>query len=252
MFDLTDRVAVVVGGTSGIGRSIAIGLAEAGAHVVPISRRRELVEEVVREVEQLGRRSLVLPADANDPVAVDEFTSEVILQFGRLDILVNSQGITKKIPSVEMSEKTWDEIMDVNLKSVFRTCQRVGRELIRQRKGKIINICSLGSFLSLHEATAYCVSKAGVAMLTRSLGCEWAPFNVNVNAIAPGVFRTPLNSSLLDIPERRERILNRTPMGRLGRLDELVGVALFLASDASSFVTGEIISVDGGFLAHGI
>ena len=145
----------------------------------------------------------------------------------------------------------WDDVMDTNLKSVFRTCQVIGREMIRQRRGKIINIASIASFVSAHEVTAYCVSKAGVAMLTRALGCEWAPYNVHVNAIAPGVVRTPLNAHLLDIPERRDRILNRTPMGRFGDVNELVGAAIYLASEASNFTTGEILVVDGGFLALG-
>jgi NAD(P)-dependent dehydrogenase (short-subunit alcohol dehydrogenase family) len=250
-FSLNDRVAVVIGGTSGIGRAIALGLAEAGANVVPTSRRRDLVEQTAKEVRQIGRESLEVRTDANNLASVEHLVSEVIKTLGRVDILVNSQGTTHKVPSVDLTDEAWDEVLDVNLKSVFRACRIFGREMIRQRRGKIINIASLASFVSLHEVAAYCVSKAGVAMLTRVLGCEWAPYNVNVNAIAPGVFRTPLNTHLLEIPERRDRILSRTPMRRFGSLEELVGAAVYLASDASSFVTGEVMVVDGGLLAQG-
>ena len=250
-FDLTDQVAIVVGGTSGIGHAIALGLAQAGAHVVPTSRREDFVKQAVKDIERTGRKSLEVPTDVNDRATVQRLASEVMARFGRIDILVNSQGKTKKIATAELSEQDWDDVMDTNLKSVFRTCQVIGREMIRQRKGKIINIASIASFVSAHEVTAYCVSKAGVAMLTRALGCEWAPYNVHVNAIAPGVVRTPLNAHLLEMPERRDRILSRTPMGRFGDVNELVGAAIYLASEASNFTTGEILVVDGGLLARG-
>jgi NAD(P)-dependent dehydrogenase (short-subunit alcohol dehydrogenase family) len=250
-FELTDKVAIVVGGTSGIGHAIALGLAQAGAHVVPTSRREDFVKQAVKDIEHTGRKSLEVATDVNDRAAVQRLASEVMARFGRIDILVNSQGKTRKIATAELSEEEWDDVMDTNLKSVFRTCQVIGREMIRQRKGKIINIASIASFVSAHEVTAYCVSKAGVAMLSRALGCEWAPYNVHVNAIAPGVVRTPLNAHLLEIPERRDRILSRTPMGRFGDVNELVGAAIYFASDASNFTTGEIMVVDGGFLARG-
>jgi NAD(P)-dependent dehydrogenase (short-subunit alcohol dehydrogenase family) len=250
-FELTDKVAIVVGGTSGIGHAIALGLAQAGAHVVPTSRREDFVKQAVKDIERTGRKSLEVPTDVNDRATVQRLASEVMARFGRIDILVNSQGKTKKIATAELSEQDWDDVMDTNLKSVFRTCQVIGREMIRQRKGKIINIASIASFVSAHEVTAYCVSKAGVAMLTRALGCEWAPYNVHVNAIAPGVVRTPLNAHLLEMPERRDRILSRTPMGRFGDVNELVGAAIYLASEASNFTTGEILVVDGGLLARG-
>lgn len=251
-FDLTGKVAVVVGGTSGIGHAIALGLAEAGADVIPTSRRRELAERVAKEIERLGKRSLAIATDVNDRAATEQLISAVIARFGRIDVLVNSQGITKKVPSLEMSEADWDQVIDTNLKSVFRTCQIAGREMVRNHRGKIINIASVASFTSFHEVSAYCASKGGVAMLTRALACEWAPFNVNVNAIAPGVFRTPLNAEILEIPERRRRILDRVPQGRYGTLPEIVGAAIYLASEAANYVTGEILAVDGGFLARGV
>ena len=250
---LDGKVAVVIGGTSGIGRACAHGFAEGGARaVVPSSRRQDEVVRAAREIESKGAETLRLTVDVVSKESLEALCGAVVERFGRVDILLNAAGRTKKVPSLELDEKDWDAILETNLKGSFLACQVFGRRMAEQRKGKIINIASLGSFVSLSEAAPYCVSKSGVAMLTKCLGSEWATLGVNVNAIAPGVFRTPLNTHLLDIPERKARILGHTPMQRFGDVEELKGAAIFLASDAADFVTGEILAVDGGFLAMGI
>ncbi|MBI1748445.1 MAG: SDR family oxidoreductase [Acidobacteria bacterium] len=207
---------------------------------------------MVAHIEGLGRKSLAVPTDVVSREQLSSLVDRVVERFGRVDILVNSAGAHIKVPTLDMKEEEWDRIMNINLKGLFFACQRFGRQMVKQKKGKIINIASIGSFVSLHEVSAYCVSKAGVAELTKCLACEWAPYNVNVNAIAPGVFRTPLNAKVLDIPERLEKLISHTPMKRLGKLEELVGAAIFLATEASDYVTGETILVDGGFIACGI
>jgi NAD(P)-dependent dehydrogenase (short-subunit alcohol dehydrogenase family) len=250
--DLTGKVAVVIGGTSGIGRAIAHGLAEAGADVVPTSRRREQVETTAREIEQRGRRSLCLITDVKERASLQSALRACLDSFGQVDILVNAAGKTKRAPTLDVSEEDWQDIIETNLTGMLRACQVFGRHMIERRYGRIINIASLASFVSLLEVTAYSASKAAVASLTKSLAVEWAAHGVNVNAIAPGVFRTALNEKLLDETGRGQEFLLRTPMKRFGRIEELAGAAIFLASDAASFVTGEILTVDGGFLASGV
>jgi NAD(P)-dependent dehydrogenase (short-subunit alcohol dehydrogenase family) len=251
-FSLGGKIAVVIGGTTGIGRAIALGFAEAGADVIATSRRRELVEEVTLEIQKLGRESIAITTDATDRAALERLEAQVSKHFGRFDILVNSQGTTSKKAFLEVGESEWQDVMDANLTSIFRSCQVIGRRLVAEGGGRIINIGSLASSLSFPEVASYCVSKAGVVMLTRVLACEWARFNVNVNAIAPGICRTSLNAELLDIPERGGRLLSRVPMGRFGDVSELAGAAIYLASEASRYVTGAIMTVDGGYLANGM
>lgn len=250
--DLSGRVAVVIGGTSGIGRAIAYGLAEAGADVVPTSRRSEQVESTAKEIEQRGRKSLRVISDVADRKSLEQVLQKSVSAFGKVDILVNSAGKTKRTPTIDVPESEWNDIMETNLTGVLRACQIFGRHMIERRYGRIINIASLSSFVALFEVAAYAASKAGVASLTKSMAVEWAPHGVCVNAIAPGVFRTPLNEKLLDETARGKEFLARTPMRRFGKVEELAGAAVFLASEAASFVTGEVLCVDGGFLASGV
>lgn len=250
--DLTGRTAVVVGATSGLGKAIALGLADAGADVVPTGRRRELAAEAAREVEARGRRSLVIAADVSDTSSIQELADTVVERFGKVDILVNAAGRTIRRPTLDVSDDEWDGIMDTNLTGMLRACRAFGRYMIERRYGRIINIGSLTSVVALHEVAAYGASKAGVAALTKSLAVEWAPHGVCVNAILPGVFRTALNEGLLDGTERGRELLVRTPMRRFGQPEEVAGAAVFLASEAAGFVTGHLLAVDGGFLASGV
>jgi NAD(P)-dependent dehydrogenase (short-subunit alcohol dehydrogenase family) len=250
--DLTNRIAVVIGGTSGIGRAIALGLADAGADVVPTGRRANLVKEVARDVEARGRRSLSITADVSDADSIQRLADAAIEKFGKVDILVNSAGRTIRRPTLDVSDAEWEGILDTNLTGILRACRVFGRHMIERRYGRIINIGSLTSVVALHEVAAYGASKAGVAALTKSLAVEWGPYNVCVNAILPGVFRTALNEGLLDGTKRGDELLMRTPMRRFGQPEEVAGAAVFLASEAASFVTGHLLAVDGGFLASGV
>jgi NAD(P)-dependent dehydrogenase (short-subunit alcohol dehydrogenase family) len=250
--DLTGRVAVVVGGTSGIGRAIALGFAEAGADVIVSGRREALIDTVAKEIEAKGRRSLRQPADVADRASLETLRDRVVAEFGKVDILVNSAGTTKRRPTLDVTEEEWNGIMETNLTGTLRACQVFGRHMVERGYGRIINIASLSSFVALFEVAAYAASKAAVASLTKSLAIEWSSKGVTVNAIAPGVFRTDLNTALLDGTDRGREFLLRTPMKRFGKVEELAGAAVFLASDAASFVNGEVLAVDGGFLASGV
>jgi NAD(P)-dependent dehydrogenase (short-subunit alcohol dehydrogenase family) len=249
---LDGKVAVVIGGSSGIGRTLARGLAEAGADVVPSARRMELVNAVAEEIERMGRRSLRASCDVADRGSLETLLQASVGAFGKVDILLNAAGFNQRTPTLDLSEADWDKLIDTNLTGTLRACQVFGRHMIERKYGRIINIASMGSFLALYEVAAYCASKAGVASLTKSLAIEWARHGVCVNAIAPGYFRTALSEKLLMGTPRGEEVLIRTPMKRFGELDELIGSAVFLASDAASFVTGTLLAVDGGFLASGV
>jgi NAD(P)-dependent dehydrogenase (short-subunit alcohol dehydrogenase family) len=250
--DLTGRVAVVIGGTSGLGRAIAVGLARSGAKVVAAGRRELLAKEACAEIKKTGGEALAQTVDVADRASINALRDAACKRFGRVDILVNAAGRTARKPTVEASEEEWAEVMDTNLTGMLRACQSFYEPLKESNRGRIINIASLASFVAFHEVAAYGASKAGVIALTRSLGSEWARDLINVNAIVPGVFRTSLNRKLLDDTERGRELLMRTPMRRFGLPEELIGAAVLLASDAASFITGQTIAVDGGFLASGV
>jgi len=252
LFSLEGKVAVITGGTSGIGRALSLGLADAGADVIATARRQEQVDETAVAIEHRGRQTLRLSSDVCDRASLERLLAAVLDRFGKVDILINCAGKIKRSPTLSVPEEEWASILDTNLTGTLRACQVFGKPMLERGYGRIINIASLNSFVALTEVAAYAASKAGVASLTRSLAVEWSKKGVTVNAIAPGVFRTDLNADLLDSTPRGRELLMRTPMGRFGKTEELVGAAIYLASDVASFVTGQTLVVDGGFLASGV
>jgi NAD(P)-dependent dehydrogenase (short-subunit alcohol dehydrogenase family) len=252
LFDLQNRVAVVIGGTSGIGRALAIGLAAHGASVVPTGRRQAQLETVCAEIEAAGGLTLCRTADVTQRESLDALREHVLDIFGRVDILVNAAGITTKQPTATMTDTDWSGILETNLNGAMRACQCFYGALKASGRGRVINIASLGSYLAFHQVAAYCAAKSGLLSLTRSLACEWATDGIAVNAIAPGVFPTELNAGIVNGTPRGRELLMRTPMARFGKPEELVGVAVLLASDGASYITGQCIAVDGGYLASGV
>jgi len=252
LLDLNGKTAVVIGGTSGIGLTLAKGLAIAGADVVATGRRADLVASAAREIRTLGRRSLDAPCDVTDSASLENFAKAVFDAFGGVQILVNCAGRTRRMATLDFPESEWNSILETNLTGTFRACRLFGRAMIERKYGRIINIASIASFVGLMEVAAYAASKSAVASLTKALAVEWARHGVTVNAIAPGVYRTDLNAALLDGTDRGREFLMRTPMKRFGQLEELVGAAVFLASDSASFVNGHVLVVDGGMLASGV
>jgi NAD(P)-dependent dehydrogenase (short-subunit alcohol dehydrogenase family) len=252
IFSLEGKTAVVIGGTSGIGRTLSLGLADAGADVIASARRQEQVDETASEIERRGRETLRLCADVCSRMSLEQLLAASLQRFGKVDILINCAGIIKRTPTLNMPEKEWSDVLDTNLTGTLRACQIFGKHMLERGYGRIVNIASLNSFVALKEVAAYAASKSAVVSLTRSLAVEWSKKGVTVNAIAPGVFRTALNADLLDNTPRGQELLSRTPMGRFGKTEELVGAAVYLCSDAASFVTGHTLVVDGGFLASGV
>jgi NAD(P)-dependent dehydrogenase (short-subunit alcohol dehydrogenase family) len=252
LLSLEGKTAVVTGGTSGIGRALSLGLADAGADVVATARRQQQVDSTAGEIEARGHKTLRISSDVSDRASLEAVAAATLAAFGKVDILINCAGIIRRAPTLTLAEEEWNNILDTNLTGTLRACQVFGRHMIERGYGRIINIASLNSFVALTEVAAYAASKAAVASLTRSLAVEWSKKGVTVNAIAPGVFRTELNEKLLNSTPRGQELLMRTPMGRFGKTEELIGAAVFLASDGASFVTGQTLPVDGGFLASGV
>jgi len=250
LFDLRERVALITGGAGGLGRVFAEGLAGSGAVVAVADIDGGGASSVAAAINQRGQQAVALHVDVTDTRSVQDAADRLYKEFGRIDVLVNSHGTTKRMPAVDFSETEWNRIIAVNLTGVFLCCQIIGRVMLRQQKGSIINLASIGGLVALPMSVAYCASKGGVVQLTRTLGVEWAPLGVRVNAIAPCSVNTPLVQRVLETePEYRHRVLDKIPLGRIAEPADIVGAALFLASDASAMVTATILSVDGGYVA---
>jgi NAD(P)-dependent dehydrogenase (short-subunit alcohol dehydrogenase family) len=252
IFDLTGKVAVVIGGTSGLGRAIAVGLAEAGATVVPAGRRAEHIAEVAKEITALGQKTLQHPTDVSKRESIDALRDATLKAFGRIDILVNAAGKILKKPTTDITEAEWNDVFETNVTGMLRCCQSFYEPLKASGGGRLINISSLTSSVGFFQVTAYAASKGAVKQLTQQLAVEWAKDNITVNNIAPGVFPTELNAKLLSGTERGKELIARTPMKRFGHPEECVSAAVFLASPRSNYITGITVPVDGGFLSSGV
>ncbi len=246
---LDGRVAIVTGASRGLGRAMALALAEAGADVALVARSKPDLEETAHQVEARGRRALVVPTDVSLFSAVELLVAQTVQNLGRLDIVVNNSGVAQVTPLAELDPADWQRIIDTNLTGVFNGCRAAAPHLIAQRSGKVINVASVLAEVGLPGYTAYAASKGGVIALTRTLAVEWARFNIQVNALAPGWFTTPMNEEAFSDPKIRERLLRDVPMRRTGRLEEIGPLTVYLASPASDFMTGQTIFLDGGHSA---
>ena len=251
LFDLSGRVAIVTGGSGGIGRGLAIALAEAGADVVVAGRTERALAETCRQIADRGVRASSIVVDVTKPAEVARAFDRVADRAGRLDILVNSAGGQLRRPALEITEEGWDRLVDVNLKGVFFCCQAAARQMKRAGRGRIISVSSLTAEIGLPNLAAYGATKGGVNQLTRALAVEWAEHGITVNAIGPGRIRTAMTEEVFANPATAESFLSRIPMRRPGEPRDLAGAVVFLASDASSYMTGQILYIDGGWLASG-
>jgi len=253
IFDITGKVTIVTGAAGGIGRAIALGLAQFGSDVVLADMAETGLGELVAQIERTGSQALPVQVDLTDLKDIDTLVAHTMSRFGKIDVLVNSVGTNVRRPALQITEEDWDKVIDTNLKSLFFCTRSVGEIMVEQSRGKVINIASVMGLVGSPDyqtIVPYCASKGGVVQLTRALAIEWAKYNVQVNAIAPAVVATPLVEAVLKDRDIRNRIEELTPMGRIGQPEELVGPAVFLASEASSYVTGHILCVDGGWLAQ--
>ncbi|MEO2225673.1 glucose 1-dehydrogenase [Priestia megaterium] len=249
LFSLEGKVAAITGATRGIGRAMAIALAEAGSDIALLQRSKEFLG-VKEEIERLGRKCFIVNCDLENASEVSEAISSVVAYFGKLDILVNNAGIQRRSPAVDFAEEDWDAVMNVNLKTVWLLCQQAGRQMLKQRSGKIINMASLLSYQGGITVPAYAAAKGGVAQLTKALSNEWAAKGVNVNGIVPGYIATDMNEALINDETRSRQIIERIPAGRWGQADDFKGAVVFLASDASAYIHGHLLAVDGGWLGR--
>lgn len=248
LFDLTGKAALITGASRGLGKGMALALAEAGADVMLVARGRDGLRDTAAAAEAFGRRAVVEPCDLADPAAPAHLVERAVEVFGHLDVLVTAAALQVRKPAVEMTLDDWDRLVNVNLRSVYFLCQQAGIQMIAQGRGKIINIASLTSVASWPDVSIYCATKGGIVQMTKAFALEWGPKNVQVNAIGPGTFHTELTDAMYRDPERRAKIVNRVPMGRPGAPEDLAGATIFLASDASNYMTGQVIYIDGGWL----
>jgi NAD(P)-dependent dehydrogenase (short-subunit alcohol dehydrogenase family) len=246
VFDLSGKVALVTGGSRGIGQAIALGLAEAGADIAVVSRTLADVEKTAAEISRIGRHSLPIATDVGGKANIDDLVTRTLDAFGQIDILVNNAATFTPRAVLEVDEEYWDKCVAIDLKSYFFMCQAVGRAMIQRRAGNIINVVSVNAIRPNVNSGVYAVCKAGVLLMTKALAKEWGPYNIKVNAIAPGVVETDMSRTLRENPARLEQHLQKTPLGRIIQPRELVGAAILLASDAASSLTGQVIAVDGG------
>ena len=249
-FALSDRVAIVTGGNKGIGRTIALCMAQAGADVVVTGRTKQELKEVCTEIKRLGNKALWVEMDVRNVMDVERMVAQVLEAFGRIDVLVNNAGISHVVPAEDHTEEIWDAIIDTNLKGVFLCSQAVGRQMIKQKRGSIVNMSSQAGTVGLLNHVAYCASKGGVNLLTKVLALEWAPHNVRVNAVAPTVIRTPMTDKVFADKDVRAEMTAKIPLGRFGEPEDVAGAVIFLASEASGMVTGHVLLVDGGWTSQ--